>query len=63
MAQISTNNQTTATKAGTDRPLVPPEERFWQKYSPHYEFRHVDSGIIIVRDYLNVPSGVPQIVL
>jgi len=38
MAQSSaapiTNNM--KTKAG-DWPLVPPDERFWQRYSPHYE--------------------------
>jgi len=40
MAQSSAvpiNNNKTSTKPGGDRPLVPPDERFWQRYSPHYE--------------------------
>ena len=25
-------------KSTSSRPLLPPEESFWQRYSPHYEF-------------------------
>ncbi len=35
-AAAITNNSKTA-KAVPNRPLVPPDERFWQRYSPHYE--------------------------
>jgi len=28
----------TATQSNAPAPLAPPDERFWEKYSPHYEF-------------------------
>src|SRR5262245_52595677 len=35
MAETSTK---TGKKPATSKSLTPPEERFWQRYSPHYEF-------------------------
>src|SRR5262245_37509836 len=42
------NNSKTAAKADARRPLVPPEEKFWQKYSPHYELPISGMGSLMI---------------
>src|SRR5437870_10505806 len=41
------NNSKTA-KAVPNRPLVPPDERFWEKYSPHYELPISGIGSLMI---------------
>jgi hypothetical protein len=38
MPQVPAASENTAPAAGRRRPLVPPEEQFWKRYSPHHEF-------------------------
>jgi hypothetical protein len=43
MAQTASPSDRT-NKRATDQPLVPPDERFWQRYSPHGEFPLSSAG-------------------
>src|SRR5437868_11522998 len=34
----ATPARSTKTATSKNKPLVPPDEQFWKRYSPHYEF-------------------------